>query len=457
MATRAGGGNGMLISLVIFVVATVALLVTSILLYAGRNRAEEAERQAVASLNQFATAEERNRDATRTLIAEASGQNRSLFGALQQRSNEISTLVVGNPGAGPEQMRQDLAIPAGQTVRSALTDLRNQVRSRQGEIDQIQARLAAANQEVASLRSGASAVEARHRQALDAAQATIDGHLRTVEDLRRRTTDAVTEIQGSREQLEGRYAQRVRDLEAQIDQLNQENAVLRTRIGELSAVVDAIRIRPQSPAELVDGRILDVLGTDRQVFVDLGRRQRLVPGMTFEVYQDANAIAPDPRTGQYSRGKASIQIIKVDDNTSTARILRETPGNPVIRGDVVANAVFDPDYTFKFLVFGRFDIDGDGRATEAEAEFLRQRIRDWGGVVVSGSELTGDLDFLVLGEQPPQPGPIPPNATSAQIQARLEAADEFERYQRLFRTASEAQIPVLNWNRFQVLTGGVRR
>jgi archaellum component FlaC len=456
MATR-GSGSGMLVSLVIFVTATVALLVLSIVFFAGRNKAEESERQAVANLNQFANAEERNRDSTRALLAEASGRGRTAFGALQQRAADTATFVTGNPAATVEQMRQELAIGPEQSVRSTVGDLRGQLRSRQSELEQVQARLTSANDENTRLRAALDGSERGAREAIAGAESRIAGLASAVEDHRRQTETAVTDIRGTRQQLEARFAQRVRDLEGQIDQLNQDNAILRTRVGELSSVVDAIRIKPQSPAELVDGRILDVLGSDRQVFIDRGSRHRIVPGMTFEVYRDANSISPDPATGAYSRGKASLQVIKVDENTSTARIVRETPGSPVIRGDVVANAVYDPEFNFKFLVFGKFDVDGDGRATLSEAEFVRQRIRDWGGSVIAGTELTGDLDFLVLGVQPPPPGPIPPNATAAQIQARLDASDEFERYQRLFRTASEAQIPVLNWNRFEILTGSVRR
>ncbi len=456
MATR-GSGGGMLVSLVIFVTATVALLVLSIVFYAGQSKALDAQRAAEANLRQFASDEERNRDTTRTLLAEASGMNRSVFGAMQQRQSEMSAFVVGDPSATLDGMRRTLGVGEAQSVRATMDDLRSQLRSRQSDVEQLQGRLSSAGEENRRLKSALDSAEQGAREALSAAEARIAGLAAAVDDQHRQTASAVSDISGTREQLEARYAQRIRDLEGQIDQLNQDNAVLRTRVGELSSVVDAIRIKPQSPAELVDGRILDVLGTDRQVFIDRGSRHRIVPGMTFEVFRDANSIAPDPSTGTYSRGKASLQVIKVDENTSTARIVRETPGSPVIRGDVVANAVYDPDFNFKFLVFGKFDVDGDGRATLSEAEFVRQRVQDWGGSVLDGTDLTGDLDFLVLGVQPPPPGPIPPNASAAQIQARLDASDEYERYQQLFRTASEAQIPVLNWNRFEVLTGSVRR
>jgi len=455
MATRAGSGSGMLVSLVVFVVATVALLVVSIVLYADASSAKQARDTAEAELANIITAEERSRDVVRAMLAEAGGRQ-SLFAEMTAQSQAIATFVAGNPNASLDQMRRDLGIDGDDTVRATLNDTRGEARRLGQELESARSNAASANAEVQTLEDRIAAMQQEHERSLAASQATIADYAASVDSLRQRTDDAVAQISDTRDRIEARYSQRVRDLERQIDQLNEDNAVLRTRVGELDKKVNEVRPKPQSPAELVDGEIIDVVGGERQVFLNLGRSDRIVPGITFEVYSDARGISPDPATGRYPRGKASIQVIKVGDVTSTARIVRDS-ASPVIPGDVVANAVFDPDTEFKFLIFGKFDVDGDGRATTAEAEFLAQQVRDWGGIVVAGDELTGDLDFLVLGVQPPQPGPLPPNATAQQIEARLEAQDAYDRYDRLFRRATEAQIPVLNANRFEVLTGTVQR
>jgi hypothetical protein len=457
MAIRAGGGTGMLVSLVVFVVATVALLVVSIVLYAGQSKAREEAKDAQASLASVISNEERSRDATRAMLAEAASSRQSLFAELARRSSDVSTFVSGDPNASLEQMRRELGVPEGQTVRTAMSNERGQARKLAQDLDAMKTRLASAEEENRRLQSAMSQSESRGQAALAAAQASIDEYARTVDSLRAETQAAVAEIGEARNRIEARFTQRVRDLERQIDELNRDNAVLRTRAAELDRKVNEVRPKSQNPAELVDGRIIDVVGADRQVFIDLGRRDRLQPGITFEVYDDGSAIQIDPATGEYARGKASIQIIKVGDISSTGRIVRENRASPVVPGDVLANAVFDKNTKFKFLVYGKFDIDGDGRATTAEAEYLKQQVRDWGGIVAEGDELTGDLDFLVLGVQPTEPGPLPPNASAQQIEARLEAQDEYDRYDRLFRRANEAQIPVLNANRFEILTGSVPR
>ena len=176
------------------------------------------------------------------------------------------------------------------------------------------------------------------------------------------------------------------------------------------------------------------------------------PGISQFDYTDRLQVI-DPDTGQLPRGKASLQVIKVGDTTSTCKITRSTRGRPVVRDDVIVNAVYDPDYRFKFLVHGKFDVDNDGRPSEAEAEYLRSQIIDWGGTVVRGEQLPGDLDFLVLGTQPPRPPEPPINASVHQINDWARKRTAHEKYGELFRQAREAQIRVLNSNRFFILIG----
>ena len=124
---------------------------------------------------------------------------------------------------------------------------------------------------------------------------------------------------------------------------------------------------------------------------------------------------------------------------------------------MIANAVFNPDYRFKFLVHGKFDINNDGKATVGEADYIKSRIREWGGDIVEGDAVPGDLDFLVLGVQPPPPMDLPSDATESQTIAYTEQREARELYDQLFRTATDAEIPVLNWTRFETLTGSVAR
>jgi hypothetical protein len=129
----------------------------------------------------------------------------------------------------------------------------------------------------------------------------------------------------------------------------------------------------------------------------------------------------------------------------------------VVKGDVIANAVYDPAYKFKFLIHGKFDVDGDGKPSETEAEYLRSLVIEWGGTVVTGEEIPGDLDFLVLGVEPPNPPPPPANASDVVVSDFIKKRQAHDTYVNLYKQAREAQIPVLNANRFFILIGHTDR
>ena len=93
----------------------------------------------------------------------------------------------------------------------------------------------------------------------------------------------------------------------------------------------------------------------------------------------------------------------------------------------------------------------------AHDEYLRRLITDWGGTAVYADELPGDLDFLVLGQRPPAPSPLRDNATDQELQLWIKRRQALEKYDQLFRQAREAQIPVLNANRFFILIGHTER
>ena len=72
--------------------------------------------------------------------------------------------------------------------------------------------------------------------------------------------------------------------------------------------------------------------------------------------------------------------------------------------------------------------------------------------MVEGDKLQGDLDFVVMGVKPMKPLDLSSSADAGQFSAHLEQQRAFESYQVLFQDAQTARIPVLNWNRMQVLT-----
>lgn len=451
MAIRSGGGTGVLVALVVFILLFLFSTVMTIVYFAGKNEAEQRASSAEADLREFITIAQQQTDEAKQLKQAAGTERKSVYEYLQSRHGDLAGWV-GNRGADLTVLSTELGIGRDQTVKDVVAQLRRDLRAKGDEATALASTVNDYKKQLADSRDEIEAARRDGNAKVDAVNAEVSDYRDASKELRTNIEKAIADIDVERSRIESQFRNREAELQAELDLLRQEIAIKDSRMLAMEDKLRLIEVRPTNPAELVDGRVVAVEGSGDTLFIGIGNRDRVVPGMTFEVYEDANAIQAADRSG-LNRGKASIQVMRVGDTTSTCRVTRATPGRPVVKDDVIANAVFDRDYKFKFLVHGKFDVDGDGRPSDPEGDYLRSQIRKWGGEVVEGDQLTGDLDFVVLGARPIAPPPPPTDATPAQLNALLEARNAVETYERLFNQAMNARIPILNWNRFQVLTG----
>jgi len=460
MAVRSGAGTGVMVSLVVFVILTIVLLIFAIVFHVDKTKATERETTARNELSRFIRDAERNDERFRAL--EQAAGNRSLAAHLVERYDNLSRFVTGTTPSTLEEIRaqfERFGVAADGSVRGTLEAMSIRVRNLTNELETERERLRGREAALAERDRQIDEMRRAHQQALAQVSESPDEFRRENESFRRDLRQNIDVLNRAKDQLRAEYEGRITELQNDLDSRGRDLVRLRSRVEEFERIMNEARLRATSPDLLVDARVLDVDPALEQIFIDRGQQDRIILGMNFEVYEDAGSLRVDPRTQQLPRGKATVQIVNVGRNSSTATIIRSVPGRPIVKGNVLANAVYDPNRTFKFLVHGRFDVDGDGRATEAEAEFLRSRIIEWGGEVVivdeQRPELPGDLDFLVLGVEPPMPAPLPtsPPPTRQQIEAWSAQRLANLRYNELFTQARQAQIPVLNANRFFILTG----
>lgn len=454
MAIRSSAGTGVIVSLVVFILISIFLLVMSILFYSGKSDAIEQSKTMSAQLDEFARQRERNGETFQSVKDAAKKDRKSVLGYVLDQHNSMKAWVDGNPNSTLESIKRRFEpISDGTTLYNSMKNMNRQLADTGNELAALKQQISALQEEHDGLTTQVEAAN-RARDTLLAAES------KQLETYRTATDEHLGEIAEVREKMEtasdklrDRYTDEIKQLQNEGDALRHDTVGLKSRIEELEAYRSKNRLQPPDPASLVDGRIIDVAGTNEQVYVDRGRQNQIVLGMTFEVYDDASQIRPQA-DGQFPRGKASLQIIKVGENTSTAKITRSTFGRPVVREDVIVNAIYDPNYKFKFLVHGQFDIDGDGRPTEEDAAYLRSQIENWGGIVMQGETLPGDLDFLVLGVTPPDPPRPQQDASMLQQQDYIRQKTIFHTYQKLSEQAQNAKIPTLNATRLHILTGG---
>jgi len=441
-----------LVALVVFVLTTVFLLVMTIVFYAGKNDATTKLIESDTALRAFITTPQQQDDVVKQMKAAATNEGLSVYGYIMGQRGALADLMGGSRSAEVRTLQTELGLKDGETVRAVITDLRRQLKAKSDEATSLVARVGDLSKQATALKEEVEAAKKEGVKLAEAVRAEFAGYETAAQELIQDVGDARESMVRTMEELKVAQGNHIADLESDIDGLRTTNAVMQVRTDLMAKKLEAIELKPQNAAELVDGRIIAIEGSADQVYIDIGKRDRVVAGMTFEVFDDANAIGASDRTG---RGKASIQVLRVADATSTCKVIRQSTGRPVVKDDVIANAVFNPDYKFKFLVHGKFDVDGDGKPSDSEAAYLKSRVIEWGGEIVEGQQLVGDLDFVVLGVQPPEAVGLPLDATEAQLAASIEARRARETYDTLLKNAIDARIPVLNWNRFQVLTGTV--
>ncbi|MHC5114200.1 MAG: hypothetical protein ACYTGP_07210 [Planctomycetota bacterium] len=460
MAVRSGAGTGVIVSLVVFVLTTVFLLILSIIFYAGKTQALEQRQAAIDDLAKYVKGPQRASDLYKGFEREAGANAQTVSQYLNKRYENAMRFFNGEVGTELEQVKAEFSrhgVGDDDTVRGVLESTRRQLRQAEvrieGQDQQIQDRDDELNEKQAQI----DQMKENHEREMEQATREIQVYREYAQTYGNDVVEAIEDMNARVERCEDQRRMEVDDLQEELDGVNQELVLMRARVDEYEAIFDKIRTKATRPDLLVDGQIIDVDPGQEQVYINRGKKDRIVLGMTFEVYDDAASIRVDERTGVLPRGKASLQVVKVADGTATCKLTRTVPGRPVVRNNVIANAIYDPDYRFKFMIHGKFDVDGDGRATKEEADHLASLVIKWGGEIVEGDELPGDLDFLVLGQMPPMPAALPANATDAQTRVWVEKRAARLRYEELFKRASEAQIPVLNANRFFVLIGRTNR
>ncbi len=449
MASRSSGA-GAIVALVLLGVTTLTFFVLTLYFYGQLNSNKAAALDAQEQLNRFVASTERDQAAR---LAEQYRGN-TVFAAMSNQLSEAKTKLFGQPQGNMAEVDVALEELGVQDRGTSLLDI---VRRLAAEVRAAEERAETAEQQFA-----------RAVKQLDDAKASYVQNTKTLSDTTGRVgtvlgqatsslesyrTGLETEQAALRTQLEDQrntYEQRINELGVQLQQKDREIAIAQDQIRSLRGNAAADRFAGANEATLVDGAVLSTSAGDGTITIDKGRRHRVVLGMQFEVYQSASVLRLDEQ-GNLPRSKGKIEVINVNETTSICRVLTELRGNPVVRGDVVVNPLYDPNKQYKFFVFGNFAPEGTEANSLIARDALIAQIRAWGGQVVQGDDLPGDLDFLVLGSRPvlpPEPG------SGAPIEVRMmwvNARNNLRKYDELYNKATATSVPILNYNRLKTL------
>ena len=389
---------------------------------------------------------------------------------LKQRS-DLAAAVTGFPDKSTKQALEDEKATR-EAIKPRLSALRVEISNNSLLVALTQLTDALEKRDAAAKADVAGKVEAAKKELDDRIKAFQDEVTKAkgeVDKAKAEIEKAKADVEVFRKEKNDQIDKMAAEQSAQIKKLNDDIAALNTQISSKGAEILVLqkenkrlvemymKWRPRdlatSSMRRADGKIIQV-NKDTSCYINLGQGQQISRGMTFEVYdkKDGMPKGPGETETDLPRGKASIEVVNIGPGSSECHVVRLSPGEQLMEGDIIANLIYDPNVSWTFKVYGDFDIDQDGRCTPAEAEIIKRLIVAWGGKVTDKVDM--DTDFIIMGREPTMPvfskeeleDPI-----KKLDKAKADAATKA--YNDVRDKALEMHIPVLNQNRFLYMIG----
>ena len=429
MARVRGGNTGFAVALVIFGCGFVIALLVAIIFYTKIEEHKVAEDNAVKELAEFISG------------AETAQAN-------QHKSNNAT--VFGN-------LKNDIS-----DLDNALREANDKVTKLEGEMRQMEDTYETLAGEKKLLEDQLNAERKTSQQTMEERKQAHDQAMRDNATLAAQNADIQEKLNVALKDADEAAQARITELTEQFKE--EEN-------NKLAAVQDAAKWKreydlllprlPKPPpigTTTPDAEVASVFGQDsNDLFITLGRKNGLVLGMNFEVY-DPLPVIKLTDVGE-ARGKATIEIYALKDDSATCRVVRRDRGASINPGDPIVNIAYDPNMTIKMFAFGEFDIERDGGVNDIGR--IEALIKESGAELVELTKtdagipiLTPDINYIVLGDKPElpeEPGrDVFDPVIIAEYQAKLRAN---EAYFQIVDEAKILRIPVLSQERFLELVG----
>lgn len=467
MAARAAQSNAMKYSLITFVALFLIAATAAVIFYLkseeyrtlSQTKTEEAER--------FVNRSEQSNLAK---IVGNADSGKSILGTMNERFNQLFTFIAGQPQTEmPATVKANQISMAIDSLNKLLGEDNNPAYGTQGisllqTIQGLKTTLDETRQQLAAMQSQYQTLQedfdAAKQNALFTEQALRDEaskYQALRDEVQAKYDELKTMMDTSTEEQIQSYKDRIEQEQAKLKQKQLELETLQAKLDETEksldgalAKLEGIQKTPDTTASAYkrDARIIRVDLQNGIVYLNIGAEDHVYRGLTFAVYDSS---APIPEDGQ---GKAEIEVFQVNPNVSAARMTRSSIRNPIVQEDIVANLVWDPDSSNKFIIAGDFDLNQDGRIESDGQERIKEMILRWGGIVQD--EVSVDTDFVIIGHTPTAlPAPrqedvdLDPTARQRYDQANLRA----DAYNQVLEKARRLSVPIFNQKQFYYLLG----
>ncbi len=462
MARQQQGGGAITVWLIVFVALWLTSTVFLVILYTGQEDLRTANDRLTTANEKLISPRERSSLTSVQNARPSSEGGPTVVGLLEQARADTADLATGTADDDvaavttkrdtilttiiDEKLVQDASVFEGTSLLEALDTLYESFRAEHTLRTQADKRIAELDAEVSRLvktsADQAADCEGRMEQQTQQLAATETSR----EAYRKERDTAVATLEQNFEQTLKQTDSVLKEERLEKQRLIQDNSMLKDRFVALQQRLGQVMLGPEElgTARQPDGKILTAVPGDTLVYIDLGQKDNVAPGLRFTVYSAATGIPPD------GRGKALLEVVTVFENASACKVVVQSARAVVVEGDLIANPVYDANRPPSFVVIGSFDLDYDGRSDPSGATAIESLITDWGAEVKS--ELSATTDFLIVGASPRRPRQLV-NPTPEQ-QSRMERIQHgWDSYHNVINQARTLSIPVMNQNVFMNFLG----
>ncbi|MEN8127756.1 MAG: hypothetical protein ABFR90_08110 [Planctomycetota bacterium] len=365
------------------------------------------------------------------------------FNEISMKITEMNNLVLGsdvNPAYGPD----DVALL--KTIEELKQKLET-ARAEAASLDQISQGL---KNDLQNAAANAEKGEQNLLAELNKFQVQVD-QIRDQfdalkQDMQNATDEQVADLQKKIDEGQADLRAKQQELEQTEEKLDGSDTLLKEALAKLDDIGSKAdkEIQVYQP----DAQIIRIDPQNSIVYLDAGVKDHVYRGLTFAIYDRNKPPLED------GKGKAEIEVFRVEEKISVARIVKSDNNNPVIEEDIVSNLIWDRKMANHFVVAGEFDFNNDGRIDPDGDQRIIEMIERWGGQV--DDAITVDTDFLIIGVKPAtlkRPSAdeldIDPMAQQRYEKSLQKAQD----YKQTLDNAANLSIPVFNQKRFLYLIG----
>ena len=268
--------------------------------------------------------------------------------------------------------------------------------------------------EIASLQAQIESLNASVQTANAAAGQVQQSKDQVIADLRSQLSDEQQNSTQRQQELEDRLSDAndsLQERDAELRSVRDAMVELRREFEQkerytsarILALNDGLKFLSEEFASNPDGSIVEVSSVTPVAWIDIGANQRLTRGTRFDV---------EGGPAGSRKLKGTVEVEEVKPNSALVKIASVTDAlDPIVPGDVIINAIYDPSGTRNAVLCGNFS--GRYNRTELEALLsnmgveLQDEIGPTTHFLIVGSKLYKDPETGEPLEEPLDPSELP--------------------------------------------------